>query len=90
MTWVPRALWGDEVSFAPAIDQGPALGGLQGVVVAAEPVEQFEHRDVLQHTRIAGPGSTPPRYCKQSVIPRHGTILGATHVFASPSKLEVV
>jgi hypothetical protein len=43
---VPRVLWEDEVAFACAIDQCPAVGGLQPVVVAAEPVEQFEHGDV--------------------------------------------
>ncbi len=44
--WVPRVVRGDEVSFTCSFDQGPTFGGLQPVVVAAEPVEQLEHRDV--------------------------------------------
>jgi len=45
----PRVIWGDEVAFTCAFDQGPALGGLQPVV-AAEPVEHLEHGDMTdQH-----------------------------------------
>jgi hypothetical protein len=37
---------GDKCSLAPALDERPALVGLQGVVAPAEPVEQVEDGDM--------------------------------------------
>jgi hypothetical protein len=35
-------LWRDEGPFAPSLDQGPVLAGLEGVAVRTEPVEEVE------------------------------------------------
>src|SRR2546426_12431618 len=43
---MPRVVGGDEVALAPALDEGPALQGLEVVVVAAEMVQELEQGDV--------------------------------------------